>query len=35
MKVNVTDAAVEELKKTLKDKDMTNRYLRVHISGFG
>lgn len=35
MKVNVTDTAAEQLKKTLKDKDMTNKYVRVHISGFG
>lgn len=35
MKINITQKAIEELNKILKDKDMTNKYVRIHIAGFG
>lgn len=35
MKINVTDKANEELSKILKSKDNENKYVRIHIAGYG
>lgn len=35
MKVNVTDKANEELIKVLKSKNDENKYVRIHIAGYG